>query len=63
MRRYDDHVAEVIDTVPYERLLCWSVDEGWAPLCEFLGVPEPDTAFPRANDREQFFEIFQQSES
>jgi hypothetical protein len=27
------------------------VDQGWKPLCEFLGVPEPDSAFPNVNDR------------
>lgn len=24
--------------------------EGWGPLCEFLGVEEPDKPFPRLND-------------
>ena len=24
--------------------------QGWRPLCEFLGVPEPDEPFPRLND-------------
>jgi Sulfotransferase domain len=26
------------------------VKEGWGPLCEFLGVEEPDKPFPRLND-------------
>lgn len=62
-RLYEEHVAEVVATVESDRLLCWSVSDGWAPLCDFLGVAVPDTPFPRANDREQFFELFQQSES
>ena len=24
--------------------------QGWGPLCEFLGVEEPDKPFPRLND-------------
>jgi hypothetical protein len=30
--------------------LVYEVREGWAPLCEFLGVEEPDTPFPHVND-------------
>lgn len=41
----------VIDTVPAERLLVFSVGEGWAPLCEFLGVPVPDAPYPRVHER------------
>ena len=35
--------------VPKERLLEWSVDEGWEPLCKFLGKPVPNEPFPRVN--------------
>lgn len=35
--------------VPKERLLEWSVDEGWEPLCAFLGKEVPDEPFPHAN--------------
>ena len=41
---------EVRRRVPPERLLVYEVKEGWGPLCEFLGVPEPDEPFPRLND-------------
>lgn len=44
---------EVIDSLPAERLLVFSPKEGWAPLCEFLEVPVPDTAFPRVNSRDE----------
>ncbi len=37
-----------------QRLLVFNVKEGWSPLCQFLGVPMPDTDFPRANDTEAF---------
>jgi hypothetical protein len=48
------HNEAVKATVPPERLLVWEVREGWGPLCEFLGVPEPDQPLPHVNDRETF---------
>lgn len=36
--------------VPKERLLEWSVEDGWEPLCKFLGKPVPENEpFPHAN--------------
>jgi hypothetical protein len=35
--------------VSRERLLEWSVEDGWEPLCEFLGKPVPDEPFPHEN--------------
>ena len=32
-----------------DRLLEWSIDEGWEPLCGFLDKPVPDEPFPHAN--------------
>lgn len=51
--RYEEHVAEVKAAVPPDRLLVYSVDQGWEPLCKFLGVPVPATPFPNVNDREE----------
>jgi hypothetical protein len=45
---------EVQENVPADRLLVWSVSEGWEPLCEFLEVPVPDTPFPHLNDSKGF---------
>jgi hypothetical protein len=45
---------EVQDTIPSDRLLVWSVSEGWDRLCDFLGVPVPDADFPRVNDSKVF---------
>jgi Sulfotransferase domain len=45
---------EVKRTVPADRLLTWSVADGWGPLCEFLDVPVPDTPLPHLNDTEEF---------
>jgi hypothetical protein len=47
--RYIQHIEEVKATVPKERLLVYSVTEGWEPLCEFLGHPVPQIPFPHAN--------------
>jgi hypothetical protein len=49
--RYEAHVEEVKAAVPADRLLIFKVDEGWAPLCRFLGLPELHTDFPNINDR------------
>ena len=35
--------------MPPEKLLVYSVKQGWGPLCEFLGVEEPDEPFPHHN--------------
>jgi hypothetical protein len=47
---FERHNEEVRRRVPPERLLVYEVKEGWGPLCDFLGVPEPDEPFPRLND-------------
>lgn len=51
---YEAHLRQVQAEVPPERLLVFSVKEGWGPLCEFLGVPVPDVPFPRVNERASF---------
>jgi hypothetical protein len=53
MERYNEEVQR---TVPSERLLVWSVGEGWEPLCRFLDVPVPSMPFPHLNDSKEFAE-------
>ena len=48
------HEAEVRAAIPAERLLVYEAGQGWAPLCAFLGVPEPDAPYPSENSREEF---------
>ena len=48
---YHKHVAEVKAAVPPDRLLIFTADQGWEPLCRFLGVAVPDRKFPNINDR------------
>lgn len=51
--RYQEQVQR---NVPEERLLVWSVGEGWEPLCNFLEVDVPDTPFPRLNDSSMYID-------
>jgi hypothetical protein len=48
---YNRHIEEVTATVPPDQLLVFSADQGWGPLCDFLGVPVPESKFPNVNDR------------
>ena len=50
-QRYQELIDEVTAAVPPEKLLIFKVSEGWGPLCEFVGAPEPEGEFPRTNDR------------
>lgn len=47
---FERHNARVREVVPADRLLVMDVKEGWAPLCRFLDVPEPDEPFPHLNE-------------
>jgi hypothetical protein len=49
--RYQEQVQR---NIPEDRLLVWSVQEGWEPLCEFLEVDVPDAQFPRLNDSKMY---------
>lgn len=57
---YHQHIDHVKASVPEDRLLLFSVDQGWKPLCEFLGVPVPESEFPNLNDREAFKKKFKE---
>jgi hypothetical protein len=41
------------------RVLEWQAEDGWAPICKFLGKEEPpkDVPFPRLNDRKSMMVI------
>jgi len=51
---YEDYNRTVIKTVPPERLLVMKIQDGWVPLCKFLGRPVPTTPFPKENDTAAF---------
>ncbi|MGE4426937.1 MAG: sulfotransferase family protein [Solirubrobacteraceae bacterium] len=51
MERWNEEVKR---TVPADRLLVWSPQDGWEPICNALGVPVPDEPFPRVHDSASF---------
>jgi hypothetical protein len=51
---YDRHNAHVRATVPADQLIDWQPQDGWGPLCEGLGVPEPSDPFPLTNTTADF---------
>jgi len=50
---FQRHNAEVERAVPQDRLLVYEATQGWPPLCRFLGVPIPESPFPRVSSREE----------
>ena len=54
---FNDHVEAVKAEIPAERLLVFDVEDGWKPLCSFLGVPVPADPFPRTNNRSEFWDL------
>lgn len=61
LRAYRQHFEQVQQVIPRERLLIYDIREGWRPLCDFLGVPVPDTPFPHLNDRVSFAQSLRHS--
>ncbi|PFH58711.1 hypothetical protein XA68_13327 [Ophiocordyceps unilateralis] len=62
---FEGQYKECHDRIPAERCLEYTIQDGWQPLCEHLGVPIPtvrdprtgefvEAPFPRINDRETF---------
>jgi len=49
---------KVRDTIPADRLLVFHVADGWEPLCRFLELPVPETAFPHRHPKKEFWEHF-----
>lgn len=50
--------ARVREVVPADRLLVFDVAQGWEPLCDFLGLPIPETPFPHHHKRAKFWDHF-----
>ena len=63
IRVFAEHNAAVRREVPADRLLEFEVSQGWAPLCDFLGVPVPDEPFPRSNDSASFHAMLSEAQS
>jgi hypothetical protein len=43
---YNDHVRA---TAPHDRLVEWSLGDGWGPICAALRLDTPDRPFPHVN--------------
>ena len=56
VQAFNSHNDAVKEAIPADRLLVFEVKQGWAPLCDFVGVPVPDMDFPRTNHREEFWD-------
>lgn len=50
--RYRQHYADLRAAVPPERLLDFKLEEGWGPMCAFLGKEIPDMPFPKKNPKD-----------
>lgn len=55
---YRRNNEKVRAAIPASKLLIFTPSDGWNPLCKFLGVPVPDTDFPRSNARDEFWAHF-----
>lgn len=54
IKSYNDHIEDVKRFVPPEKLLIYSVAEGWEPLCNFLNCDVPNVKFPNENSTKEF---------
>lgn len=48
------HNDRVRDEVAEERLLVYAPGDGWAPLCRFFEVDEPNETYPHVNSSEEY---------
>jgi hypothetical protein len=51
---FEAHNAAVRAGIPSDRLVEWRPGDGWAPLCEALGLPVPAEPFPHVNRTDEF---------
>ncbi len=54
MDAYVRHNDAVRKDIPTDRLLEWNLGDGWAPICERLGLPVPSEPFPVTNSTDEF---------
>lgn len=55
---FNDHTARLKAAFGPERLLVFEAKEGWAPLCKFLGLPEPEGECRHINSKAEFEAVF-----
>jgi hypothetical protein len=59
--RFNAHTDDVCKNISANRLLVYDVQQGWQPLCEFLGVDIPNIAFPSTNSTADFQQRIKQN--
>ncbi len=57
MDAFVHHNDTVRAEIPADRLLEWTLGEGWEPICERLGLPVPAEPFPVTNTTDEFREM------
>ena len=62
----DKHASPIYEfngfrLIPAERLLVYTVGDGWGPLCKFLSVPVPSEPYPSENSRADFIANFKKA--
>jgi len=53
IQRFHEHNAYIRHVVPEGKLLEFRAQDGWEPLCQFLGEEVPEEAYPRAWDKDE----------
>ena len=56
-QQFMEHYSHVRRVVPKENLLEFKAEDGWIPLCEFLGHQVPEEEFPSINDAQEYVRI------
>lgn len=51
---FEANEAAAKSIIPADRLLVFQAQDGWEPLCAFLGKAVPSTPFPKTNPKEDF---------
>ncbi len=56
-RRFLEHYDHVRKVVPKDNLLEFRSEDGWGPMCEFLGKEVPEGEYPYINDSKNFVRV------
>ena len=59
---YREHYEHVRRVCPRERILNFRLEDGWGPLCNFLGKEKPGVPFPKLNEAAALAEKFKEFE-
>ncbi len=51
---YEKNITDVQAAFAGDRLLTYTIGDGWEPLCRFLEKPVPDAPFPSTNSSDEF---------